>query len=80
MSDEIFYRLRDVLDSMPNGFPPAADGLEMHILKKIFTEEEAAVAVNMKMKFETPEDVAGCPLSSGFTSTRSSGWTWSWPE
>jgi electron transport complex protein RnfB len=58
MSDKVFYRLRDILDSMPNGFPPAADGLEIRILKKIFSEEEAAVAVSMKMKFETPEDMA----------------------
>ncbi len=58
MSDETYYRLRDILDSMPHGFPSSSDGLEIRILKKIFTEEEAAVTSRMKLKFETAEAMA----------------------
>ncbi|MBN2078803.1 MAG: 4Fe-4S binding protein [Spirochaetes bacterium] len=58
MEDDIYCRLRDILDSMPHGFPSTGDGLEIRILKKIFTPEEAAVATMMKMKFETPEEIA----------------------
>ncbi|OHD64004.1 MAG: hypothetical protein A2176_15950 [Spirochaetes bacterium RBG_13_51_14] len=58
MADEVYYQLRDVLDTMPNGFPPASDGLEIRILKKIFNEEEAGIAVTMKMKFETADAMA----------------------
>ncbi len=58
MSDEIYYRLRDILDSLPHGFPPTSDGLEIRILKKIFTEEEAAVTARMKLKFENADAMA----------------------
>jgi len=58
VADEVYYRLRDVLDSIPNGFPPTNDGIEIQILKKIFSGEEADIATKMKMKFETAEDMA----------------------
>ncbi len=56
--DKIYYELRDVLDKMPNGFPAEDDGLEIKILKKIFTEEEAGIATKMKIKFETAQAIA----------------------
>ncbi len=58
MEDGVYYRLRDILDSMPHAFPPTQDGLEIRILKKIFTPEEAGVATLMKMKFESAEEMA----------------------
>ena len=58
MAEDVYYRLRDILDKMPNGYPSMEDGLEIKILKKIFTEEEAEVAVKMRMKFETAEAMA----------------------
>ncbi|MBP7738569.1 MAG: 4Fe-4S binding protein [Spirochaetes bacterium] len=58
MADDVYYRLRDILDKMPNGYPSTDDGLEIKILKKIFTEEEAEVATKMRMKFETAEAMA----------------------
>src|SRR4030042_289266 len=57
--DKIYYDLREILDKMPNGFPAEEDGLEIKILKKIFTAEEAGIAIKMKMKFETAEAMAG---------------------
>jgi electron transport complex protein RnfB len=58
MTDDAYYRLSKILDSMPNGFPPTDDGLEIRILKKIYTPEEADIATKLKMKFETAEAVA----------------------
>lgn len=58
MADDAYYRLRDTLDSLPHGFPPSADGLEIRILKKIFTEEEADMASRLKLKFENADDIA----------------------
>jgi electron transport complex protein RnfB len=58
MSDNVYYQLREILDKMPNGFPATSDGLEIRILKKIFTEEEAGIAALLKMKYETAEAVA----------------------
>lgn len=58
MNRDIYIQLRDILDKMPNGFPSTDDGLEIRILKKIFTEEEAAIACNLKMKWETADAIA----------------------
>mgnify|MGYP001363328616 CR=1 FL=1 len=58
MTDDVYYRLRDLLDSLPHGFPPSSDGLEIRILKKIFTREEAAIAVRMKLKYENAAAMA----------------------
>lgn len=59
MEHDAYYRLRDILDKLPHGFPPAEDGLEIRILKKIFTVEEAEIAALLKMKFETADAIAG---------------------
>jgi Na+-translocating ferredoxin:NAD+ oxidoreductase subunit B len=70
MSDDIYFILRDILDRMPNGYPSTSDGLEIRILKKIFTEEEAAIAVKMKMKFETPDAMAArTGMDAGYLKT-----------
>ncbi|PKL36043.1 MAG: 4Fe-4S ferredoxin [Spirochaetae bacterium HGW-Spirochaetae-1] len=58
MNDEIYHRLRELLDTIPNGYPATEDGLEIKILKKIFTEEEADITLKLKLDFETPEAIA----------------------
>jgi hypothetical protein len=58
MSDNVYCQLRETLDKMPNGFPATSDGLEIRILKKIFTEEEAGIAALLKMKYENAKAVA----------------------
>ncbi len=63
--DEIYYKLAKVLDTLPNGFPATKDGLEIKLLKKIFTPEEADLFCDLRLKFETPEQIAertGRPL------------------
>ncbi len=45
---EIVYRhLASCLDALPNGFPRTPSGVELRILAKIFTPEEAAVATRL---------------------------------
>ncbi len=56
--DNIFVTLRDFLNSMPNGFPPAKSGIDIEILKTIFTEEEADLFMKLKFNFETPEQIS----------------------
>ncbi len=58
MANSVFERLQDVLDTIPNGFPKSREGLDIQILKKIFTEEEASIASDLKMNWETPETIA----------------------
>jgi hypothetical protein len=37
MIDEAYHKLAKVLDTLPNGFPATKNGIEIKILKKIFT-------------------------------------------
>lgn len=54
------YRLlAERLDALPNGFPATEDGSEIALLKWLFTPEEAALAVHLRMTRETPAQIAG---------------------
>ena len=48
MSDEVYTRLREFLDNMPGGFPATESGVEIKILKKLFTPEQAEIARQLK--------------------------------
>ncbi len=54
MSDEIFLKLREFLDQFPLGYPKSDSGVEIKILKKLFTEEEANIAMKLT---HIPEEV-----------------------
>ena len=48
MADDAVYRaLQQHLDSMPVGFPATSSGVEMRILKRLFSPEEARIAVHL---------------------------------
>ena len=44
MEQTIYQKLARRLDDIPNGFPPTESGIELKLLAKIFTPEEAAIA------------------------------------
>ena len=56
--DETYRELARRLDALPNGFPPTESGVEIRLLKKLFTPGEAAVAAVMGARRETAEDIA----------------------
>ncbi len=58
MAEAIYDKLREHLDSLPTGFPKTESGVEIKILKKLFTEEEADMACKMTIMPETAEQVA----------------------
>jgi len=65
MSDKSYKKLATVLDTLPNGFPSTDDGIEIKLLKKIFSPDEAELFCDLKLSFETVEQVAertGRPL------------------
>jgi len=67
MNEEIYDRLVDALDALPNGFPRTESGVELRILKKAFKPEEAEVANQMSRNFETVGEIArrvGLPPNS----------------
>ncbi len=58
MPDEIYRHLAKRLDAIPNGFPPTQSGVEVRLLAKLFTPEEAALAAVMRLTPEPPTDIA----------------------
>lgn len=54
----VYKRLREKLDDLGTGFPATESGVEIRILKKLFTEEEADLFVHLTPLLETPEAVA----------------------
>ena len=58
MSDDVYQKLANVLDTLPNGFPATDNGLEITLLKKIFAPDEAEVFCDLRLTFETAEQIA----------------------
>lgn len=58
MTDEIYSRLADAMDRLPNGFPRTPSNVELKILKKIFSPEDAAMAAHLTGKYESVEQIA----------------------
>ena len=53
----IYRKLADHLDRLPGGFAPSETGAEIRLLKGLFTEEEAQLAVHLTLNKETPETI-----------------------
>jgi ferredoxin len=58
MSDTIYQRLAQYLDSFPGRFPPTDDGLHLRILERLFTPEQAALALHLTLMPEEAEKIA----------------------
>ncbi len=58
MPEKIYEKLREQLDHYSIGYPASESGVEMAILKKLFSGEEAEMFLILSMKPETPESVA----------------------
>jgi len=62
MSENAYRRLARRLDAIPNGFPATESGVELRLLAKIFTPEEATLAAVMRL---TREPAAGIAARAG---------------
>jgi Na+-translocating ferredoxin:NAD+ oxidoreductase subunit B len=58
MEKSSYKKLAERLDALPNGFPPTDDGVELRMLEKLFTPEEAELASWLRLTKEVPEQVA----------------------
>ena len=56
--DNVYGRLRERLDDFASGFPATESGIEIKILKGLFTEEEAELFLKLFPVSETSQDVA----------------------
>ncbi len=58
MKEDAYGKLADALNRLPNGFPRTKSGVEIAILKMIFSPEEAALASQLSGKYESIDEIA----------------------
>ena len=58
MVTDVYERLQKHLDRLPIGFPRSKSGVELEILHKLFTPEEAEIACALDVRPEKPESIA----------------------
>ncbi|MGB2990725.1 MAG: 4Fe-4S binding protein [Candidatus Zixiibacteriota bacterium] len=58
MSDEVYEQLAGALDRLPNGFPRTPSNVELLLLKKIFSPEEASLAIRLSGNMEPVDAIA----------------------
>ncbi len=56
--DLIYSKLRERLDTYSFGFPETKSGIEITLLKKLFTEKDADFFLNLSQKLESADDIA----------------------
>jgi Na+-translocating ferredoxin:NAD+ oxidoreductase subunit B len=59
MSEEVYVRLRHFLDNLPGGFPETPTGVEIRLLKKMFTPEQAEFVMKLSVEPESLSTIAG---------------------
>lgn len=52
MTEDVFLRLAHHLDELPGGFPATESGVELRILRRLFTPEEAELALHLTLLAE----------------------------
>lgn len=58
MSPDVFGQLADALNKLPNGFPRTESGVELEVMKRIFTSEEAEIANKLGRDMESYIDIS----------------------
>ena len=59
---DVYEKLAKHLDNLPTSYPSTESGVELRILKRLFTAEEAEIAMTLNMM---PETVAGIAKRTG---------------
>lgn len=65
MEQEVYQKLAEHLDTLPDGFKSSDPAADLRVLQRLFTPEEAALAVHLTLERETAQDIAekaGLPL------------------
>lgn len=57
MDNDPYKLLAARLDALPNGFPPTDNGIELRLLVKLFTPDEAELASKLRLTPETPTQI-----------------------
>jgi ferredoxin len=59
MSEDVYTRLREFMDKLPAGYPETPTGVEIKILKKLWTPDEAELTMKLKNEPEEVSAIAG---------------------
>ncbi len=59
MTADIYRQLQERLDTYAVGFPATESGVEIKILKKLFSEDDAELFLALSPSLESPADIAG---------------------
>ncbi len=58
MKSDVYERLRERLDEFSIGFKSTGTGIEIRLLEKLFTEEEAEMYLHLKRSLQTASEIA----------------------
>ena len=58
MANEIYQKLRERMDQYSHGFAKTDSGIEMKILERVFTEEEAEMYLHLHENLQTADAIA----------------------
>ena len=58
MATDIYERLAEHLDNLPGGYPGTESGVELRLLRRLFTPEQAELATHLTLIAEEPRVVA----------------------
>ncbi len=61
MTDPVYRQLAQHLDAIPNGYPATQSGIELRLLERLFTPDEARLACVMRLESEPPAVIAAAP-------------------
>jgi Pyruvate/2-oxoacid:ferredoxin oxidoreductase delta subunit len=56
--EDIYKKLAKYLDDLPAGFPATPSGVELRILRRLFTPQEAELALHVSLLFDEPRVIA----------------------
>ena len=62
MNEDVYARLREFMDKLPGGYPATESGVEIRLLKKLFTEEQAELTMQLGQE---PEEVPSIAARTG---------------
>ena len=62
MSEDVYARLREFMDTLPGGYPSTPSGVEIKILKRLFTPEQAELTMKLSQE---PEEVRSVAARTG---------------
>ncbi len=64
MAGDVYGKLREFMDTLQGGFPATPTGVEIKILKKLFSPQEAELVMQLKTE---PEEVPAIAARAGLT-------------